>query len=104
MRQIIRIAPIDPSSLNSLTTTAKSTSTIPGLTAATIAQAWTIATLTNDLGQPPLTAIGDAIVALVGSQAWCILRFLTTVQTVPCTGIAQALSYANYFMTQVQVA
>lgn len=103
-RKLIRITPIDPSGLNSLTTTAKSTSTIPGVTAATIAQAWSIATLTNDLGQPPMTVIGDAICVVVGSQPWVILRFLTSLQTVSANGIIQALSYENYFEETIEVA
>jgi hypothetical protein len=103
-RHLIRINPIDPSALNSLTTTAKSTSSIPGVSGATIAQAWQFLTLTNDLGQPPMTAIGDAIVVVVGSQPWIILRFLTTIQTVSATGIIQALSYANYFQNQIEMA
>lgn len=102
--QLIRITPIDPSSLNALTTTAKSTSTVAGIPGATIAQAWSFATLISDLGQAPMTAIGDAIIVLVGTQAWAIVRFLTTVTTVPCNGIIQALSYSNYFQAQIQVA
>ena len=103
-RKLIRVTPIDPSGLNSLTTTAKSTSTIPGITAATIAQAWSIATLTNDLGQPPMTVVGDALIVVIGSQPWAIVRFLSTVQTVSANGIVQALSYANYFEETIEVA
>ena len=103
-QKLIRIVPIDPSGLNSITTTAKSTSTVPGVSAATIAQAWSIQQLNYDLGQPPMTVVGDAIVVVVGSQPWVILRFLTSVQTVSANGIVQGLSYANYFQEQIEVA
>jgi|ERR1700690_285312 len=100
----IRITPIDPSGLNSATTAAKAASTIPGVSAATIAQAWSFATLNNDLGQVPMSQIGDAIIVVVGSQPWAIIRFITTIQTVSANGIIQALSYANYFQEQIEVA
>lgn len=103
-RHLIRAVPIDPSGLNSLTTTAKSTSTIPGMTAATIAQAWSFLTLTNDLGQVPMSQVGDGLIVLIGLQPWAIIRMITTVQTVSANGIIQALSYANYFQEQIEVA
>lgn len=102
--KLIRLVPIDPSGLNSLTTTAKSTSTIPGVAGATIAQAWSILILNYDLGQQPMSQVGDAIVVLVGSQPWVIIRFLTTVQTNSANGIIQGLSYFNYFQAQIEVA
>jgi hypothetical protein len=103
-KKLIRITPIDPSGLNSATTTAKSTSTIPGITAATIAQAWSIVTLTNELGQPPMTVVGDALIVVIGNQPWAIIRFISTVQTVSANGIVQALSYQNYFEETIEVA
>ena len=103
-RKLIRITPIDPANLNAATTTAKSTSTIPGIPGATIAQAWSFATLNNDLGQVPMSQIGDGIIVLVGLQAWAIIRFLDKIQTVSANGIIQALSYSNYFQQQIEVA
>jgi hypothetical protein len=37
-------------------------------------------------------------------QPWAIIRMITTVQTVSANGIIQALSYANYFQEQIEVA
>lgn len=99
---LIKIQPLDPSALNTLTTGAKAAN--PTIASAAIAQSWGIYNLNFELGLQPLTQVGDAIICMVGSQPWSVVRFMSMVSVQPANGIIQALSYSNYFQNQIEVA